>query len=371
MKRPTIAEVDLSAVRDNIKSIRARVGPRVKIMPAVKANGYGHGAIEISRACLESGAHSLGVAGLDEAIELRVADIESPILILGCSERKAVEGIVEYGVSATCCDLPFARKLSEAAEKQGKPGLVHIKIDTGMGRIGVQPEEAVDFVKQVAALPGITIEGVFTHFPCADEPDGEFTLGQIAAFKDLIAALRREVPAPFLAHASNSGGVLAHPEGDFDAVRPGIMVYGLYPSTRVSKSIEVREALTLKTRVVFVKQSPPGTGISYGRTHTLSRKSVIATLPIGYGDGYPRLLSNKGEAVVRGSRVPIVGRVCMDQTMIDVTDVPGVEVGDEVILYGGGYEFLNLSLVAEKAQTISYELLCNIAPRVPRIYLNR
>ncbi len=373
MTRSTVAEIDLSAIRENIQAIRRRVGPQVKIIPAVKANAYGHGSVQVSRACLQAGADMLGVACLDEASELRNAGIEAPLLILGCCERDATEEIVRLEATATCCDLKFAQAMSEAAIKQGKRALVHVKIDTGMGRIGIQPEEAVDFVRKILALPGISVEGVFTHFPSADEADSSFTKAQIALFRDTVDAIRRECPGVsrnLLVHASNSAAILAYPEADFDAVRPGIIIYGLYPSDSSPRTVQVRECLTLKTRIVFLKRVRPGTPISYGRTYVAPEARLIATIPIGYADGYSRRLSNCGEAAVKGVRVPVVGRVCMDQTMIDVTNVSGVDVGDEVILYGGGYDYLSVSAIASRIGTISYELLCNIGSRVARIYLD-
>jgi len=365
-----VALVDLSAIRENVRAIRARVGPKVKIIPAVKADGYGHGAVPVSRACLEAGADALGVACVEEAVELREAGIEAPILILGCSLPTACDAIVEHKVAATCCDLSFARAMSESAVRLGGTASVHVKVDTGMGRIGVRPEEALDFIRQIGALPALSVDGVFTHFPSADEPDRSFTLSQIAMFREITAAACRHRPG-MLAHASNSAGILAYPEADFDAVRPGIMIYGCYPSEHVPRSIPIRAALTLKTRIVFLKKCPPGTCVSYGRTHVLGRTSLIATIPVGYADGYSRRFSNRGEAAVRGVRVPVVGRVCMDQTLIDVTDVPGVAVGDEVVLYGGGYDYLEVDRVADRIGTISYEIFCSLGARVPRVYLDR
>ena len=370
MQRPTYAEVDLSAIRDNIRAIRRRVGAGVRIMPAVKANGYGHGAAHVSRACLDAGADVLCVACVEEGSELRAAGIDAPLLILGCTAPDAAEDALRLDMTTTVCEMDIARALSRAAVSQGKRSVVHIKIDTGMGRIGIRPEDAVEFARAVSALPGICVEGLFTHFPSSDEADKAFTHRQIAQFGSIVASVRAagvEVP---IAHASNSGGILAFPEADFDAVRPGIMIYGCYPSDEVERSIAIREALTLKTRIVFVKEVAPGATVSYGRTFIAKRPSIIATLPVGYADGYSRMLSNKGEAAVRGSRARIVGRVCMDQILIDATDVPGVEVGDEVVLYGGGYDYLSLSKVAAKIGTISYEVLCNISQRVPRVYLN-
>jgi alanine racemase len=366
--RPTVAHIDLSAIKDNIAAIRARVGPHVMIMPAVKANGYGHGAIQVGRACLEAGVEALCVSCIEEAVELREAGIDAPLLILGCSSSSSVEPILDHAVTSTVCDLPFARALSDAAAARGARAPVHVKIDTGMGRIGIPAAGAVEFIESLCALPGLSVEGVFTHFPSADEEDRSFTSAQIETFGGILGALRDRGIHIKTAHASNSGGILSYREADFDAVRPGIMIYGLYPSPTTPRSIPLREALTLKTRIVFLKTAPAGTPVSYGRTHVLKRESMVATIPIGYADGYPRSLSNLGEAAVRGVRVPIVGRVCMDQCVIDVTGVPDVGVDDEVILYGGGFDYLSLSAIAEKIGTISYELLCAISPRVRREY---
>jgi alanine racemase len=366
----TVAEVDLSAIRENMMAIRERVGPKVKIMPAVKAGAYGHGAVPISRECVASGAEALGVASVEEALELRQAGIRADILILGCAPSDAAPEIVRWDIAATTCESTLAEALSGEAVRQNKPARVHLKIDTGMGRIGVPPGEAAEFAGLTRKLPGIRIEGVFTHFASSDEVDPEFTQSQIDTFRRILGKLNASGLNGLLAHCSNSGGILAYPEADFDAVRPGIMLYGHYPSEQVPRTVRIREALTLKTRIAFVKTADPGCSISYGRTHTLKRKSLIATLPIGYEDGYSRRLSNTGEVVVRGVRVPVVGRVCMDQTMIDVTDVPGVRAGDEVILYGGGYDFLSVSRIAEMIGTIPHEVLCNLGRRVPRVYVN-
>ncbi len=368
--RPTYAEIDLSAIRDNIKAIRARVGPRVRIMPAVKANGYGHGAVEVSRAVLDAGAEALCVAIPEEAVELREAGFREPIIILGCSSLDSTDEIVRLDVASTVCDLAYARALSAAAGKQGKTAAVHLKVDTGMGRIGVRPEETIEVVKALRSLPNLELAGVFTHFPSADEADRTFTTAQIGLFRKTLDGLKRQGIPIGIAHASNSGGVLAYPEADFDAVRPGIMVYGSYPSFDVVQSIPIREAMTLKTRIAFLKEAEAGTCVSYGRTHITKSRAKIATVPIGYADGYFRALSNCGEAAVRGVRVPVIGRVCMDQICIDVTDVPGVSPGDEVILYGGGYDYLTANEIGRRAGTISDEVYCAVSSRVPRVYIN-
>jgi alanine racemase len=368
--RPTVALVDLSAIADNIRGIRARVGDSVRIMPAVKANGYGHGAVEVSKACLAAGADALCVAMLEEAVQLRQAEIKTPIMVLGCSTPDCAGDLVKHDVESTVCDLGIAQALSDAAKRQGKLARVHLKVDTGMGRIGVRAADAVDVARKIAAMPNLKLQGIFTHFPSADD-DSELTQRQVYAMGELrmdLASAGVRVP---VTHMSNSAAILARPEADFDAVRPGIMIYGHYPSPNSPKSVLIREALTLKTQIVFLKECAAGTKISYGGTHVIKRKSNVATIPIGYGDGYPRALSNKGEAAVKGARVSVIGRVCMDQVMLDVTDVPEVGVGDEVILYGGGFDYLSVSRIAGKLDTISYELLCAIGRRVPREYTNK
>jgi len=367
--RPTVAEVDLSAIADNIRGIQMRVGDGVRIMPAVKANAYGHGAVEVSRTCLASGADVLCVAMLEEAVQLRTAQIKAPILVMGCSTTDCVDDMVRYDVECTVCDLPFAKALSDSAKTQGKAARVHLKVDTGMGRIGVSPSEAIDMAKSLSVLSNVKLQGLFTHFPSADE-NSALTHEQIYAMGQLRAELASAGIRVPLTHLSNSAAILARPEADFDGVRPGIMIYGHYPSPASPRSVVIRDALTLKTRIVFLKECAAGATISYGGTHTLARKSKVATIPIGYGDGYPRALSNKGKAAVNGIKVSVIGRVCMDQVMLDVTDVSDVGVGDEVVLYGGGYDYLSVTAIAEKLGTISYELLCNIGRRVPRVYVN-
>jgi len=366
--RPTFAEIDLSAIEHNVRAIRARVGPHVRIMPAVKADGYGHGAIEVGKTCLSAGADVLCVASIEEAADLRESGIEAPILILGCLLPDAVEAVLDYELATTVCDLAYAEALSKAALARGTRPEVHLKVDTGMGRLGVDADRAVEFGCAISELGGLKMAGLFTHFPSADEADKSFTLEQISLFRRVVESVKKRGISVGLVHASNSGGILAYPEADFDAVRPGVIVYGVYPSSEVEKSIELKPAMSLKTRIVYLKNVAPGSSVSYGRTYVVNRRSVIATVPVGYADGYPRSLSNKGSALVRGCRVPVVGRVCMDQSLVDVTDVPDVQVGDEVVLYGGGWEFLDLTTTAESIGTIPYELMCAVSARVPRVY---
>ncbi len=370
--RPTIAEIDLNALRDNTLAVRKAVGPSVKIMPAVKANGYGHGAVQTARAFAAGGADAFCLATVEEAVELREAGFSQPLLVLGCCLPDAAELIVRHDISATVCDMAFARSLSDAARALNVEARIHIKLDTGMGRIGILPETCSDFVAEVASLPAVCIEGLYTHFSSADDQATDFTNHQIARFRDAVDAVRRRGIRPAVIHASNSPGIVAYPEADFDAVRPGIILYGAHPfegsSVRPARQIEVRGALTLKTRIVFLKETAVGDPISYGRTYETRGRSIIATIPVGYADGYSRMLSNRGLACVRGVRVPVVGRVCMDQVMLDVSDVPGVTVGEEVILMGGGIEYLTTNRIAQLASTVAQEVTCALSSRVPRVY---
>jgi len=365
----SVAEINLHAIRRNVRAIREKVGPGVGLMPAVKANAYGHGAVKVSRAALEAGVDMLGVACIEEAVELRDAGIKE--LILGAAPVDAASEIVERNVTAAICDEAFARALSACASSCGKTAKAHIKVDTGMGRVGVPIESALDLILGVAALPGIVIEGVFTHFPSADEEDSGFTKRQLEQFGRLIGELESRGLRPRIVHAANSAAILDYPESSLDLVRPGIMFYGLYPSSAVNRSVAVTPALTLKTRVVFLKEIQTGATVSYGRTFRASRRTKVATIPIGYADGYSRSLSNRGQAIVRGRKVPVIGRVCMDQTMLDVTDVPGVQVGDEVVVYGDqGNETIGVEDVAAMIGTIPYDVLCAVGSRIPRVYID-
>ena len=370
MIRPTHAEIDLGAVEFNLRQVREIVGPDVRICPAVKADAYGHGAVEVSRAVLEAGAEMLSVAFIEEAVELREAGIAAPIMLLQPAFIEQIPEIIARDVTATVCDMESARELSRRAQAAGKRTKVHLKVDTGMGRVGIQPETAPLSAVELAELPGIELEGIFTHFPTADEEDLSFTQEQIREFGRIVESVESGGIRIPLRHAANSAGVLNCADSFFNMVRPGIMLYGLYDSPFVSREVELRQALTLKSRVAFLKELPPGRTVGYGRTFTTERPTVVATVPIGYADGYNRRLSNRGHALVLGTRVPLIGRVCMDQIMLDVTDVPGVSVGDEVVLYGrqGGGE-IPMEEIEEIVGTISYEIVCAISRRVPRVYV--
>jgi len=369
LEKPAQVVVDLGAIVQNVRTIRADVGSSVRIMCAVKADAYGHGAVEVSRAVISAGADMLGVASIQEALEIRDAGIDASLLILGCSSVDAVPYIVEYNIVSTVCDIGFAEALSREAVKAGRKAVVHVKVDTGMGRLGVLPDDLVSLIEGLNRLHNIRVEGVFTHFPCADEPGSEFAARQIEEFGRILSLLEQKGIRPAIAHVSNSGAILHFPEAAFDMVRPGIAIYGLYPSPEASRRLALVPALTFKSRIVFMKEVPAGTSISYGRTFVTKRNTKVAVVSVGYGDGYNRLFSNRGWVGVRGELAPVIGRVCMDQTMIDVTDISGVSVGDEVVLYGGGYEQLSVENIAQELGTIPYEVVCSIGKRVHRSYI--
>ena len=364
--RPTVATVDLNALTHNYQEMARRIGDR-KVLAVVKAQAYGHGAIPVSRRLVELGIHMLGVALVEEGRDLRDAGITAPILVMAPVFPGQAEVIVNAKLTPVVYTLAMTRALSDAVAGTGRTLGVHVKIDTGMGRIGLSPEEAVDFVVAVGKLPGLAIEGLMTHFADADLRDKAFARAQMDRFESLIRSLEAKGITIPLRHAANSAAVLEYDRALLTMVRPGLMLYGYNPlESRVSA--DLRPVLSLVTRVAFLKRVPAGVPISYGRTFVTNRESLIATIPLGYADGYSRGLSNKGEAIVRGARVPVAGRVCMDMTMLDVTDVPGVAEGDEVVLIGEqGNERITADDIAARTGTIAYEVLCGISCRVPRV----
>jgi len=371
--RDTRALVNLDNIKGIVKHIKKAAGARVSVMAVVKADGYGHGAVRVAHAALAAGASSLAVAYPQEVLELRTAGIDAHTLVMGllpADNPDAVETIVKTGAAQAVADADAPRALGASAPAD-RPVPVHIKVDTGMGRIGIPPEEVLSYIEFLRTVPGIVIEGIFTHFPSADEADLSFTNGQVAAFKDLLQTIEGRGVTIFLRHMANSAGVLAVRDAYINMVRPGIMLYGLYPSGEVERSIPLDPALSLVSAVRYLKRVPIGTPVSYGRTFTTSRPSVIATLPVGYADGYNRLLSNRGSVLVRGKRAPVVGRVCMDMTMIDVTDIEGVATGDEAVLIGRqGDDEISADEMAGLLGTINYEVTCAISKRVSRVYID-
>ena len=352
------AEVDLGAIRHNLIKIKEHI--KRELLVVIKANAYGHGALEVAKATNDI-AHYFAVATIEEAVKLREAGIKNPILILGYVSPEYFEDLVKYDIEQTLFDYESALLLAKAG------GKAHIAIDTGMGRIGFVPgEESVETIKSICSLEGIKIEGIFTHLATADEKDKSFSHEQFERFTTFVKRLEEEGISIPLKHVANSATIVDMPDMGLDLVRCGIITYGLKPSHDVG-DIDIKPALKLKTHVVYVKRVPKGTPISYGRTYVTDSERVIATIPVGYADGYPRALSNRGRVTINGHYAPIVGRVCMDQFMVDVTDIPNVKVGDSVGLID---EMIPCEEIAEIEGTINYETVCKISDRVPRVYIN-
>ncbi len=369
--RPAWVEVDLSAVAHNFRAIRRITAPEAGIMAVVKANAYGHGALEVSRTVLGEGADGLAVAILNEARQLRDAGINAPILIFGYTPPEQLRQVVELAVSQTVFTWEAAKLLNEAAGSLNKTAKIHIKVDTGMARIGFAPDDAsVDIIMRISKLPHLEIEGIWTHFAVADSREKDFTRMQYAFFNAFIEKLGQKGVRIPLKHICNSAGLIDLPEYHLDMVRPGICLYGLYPSDEVDKSkLHLKPAMSMKARVAFVKPVSAGTTVSYGRTFTVPRDTVVATIPLGYADGYTRAYSNKAQVLIRGKRAPVIGRVCMDQFMVDAGHIAGVAAGDEVVLMGRqGNEEITVDELAGLLGTINYEITCMVGARMPRIY---
>lgn len=364
----TWVEIDLDSLRKNFRAVKEKVGQNRKILAAVKADAYGHGALEISKTLQEEGVDMLGVASVDEAIELKRGGIGCPIVILSPTTIDLAPFIVENDFRSNVSNFEYAECLSRIASRMDKKAKVHIEIDTGMGRTGIRWSEALSFVRKLLGLEGIYLEGIFTHFASAEE-NSAYTEDQIEKFFNLLAQLEKyKIKIP-LKHCANSAGVLNYPSSYLNMVRPGLVIYGLFPSP-APRSLNITPIMSFKTRVVHIQRVPKGNSISYGRTFFTQRNSIIATISVGYGDGYSRKLSNKGEVIIRGKRAKIVGAVCMDLTMVDCTHIEGVQLGDEVTLIGrDGMEELTPDEIASLIDTISYEVTSSIGPRVPRIFV--
>ncbi len=369
---PTWVEINLDAIANNVKNIKKLIGEKKELMAVLKGNAYGHDVLEIVSVVLNNGASRLAVARLEEGIFLRKSGITVPILVLGLTLKQQTELLVSYNITPTVCEYEMIEKLSESAIKENKVVKIHLKVDTGMGRIGIFPNHVLDFIKKVRALGNVEIEGIFTHFSVADEKDKTYTEEQFRKFMEVLTVLEKEGIRIPVKHVGNSATFLDLPHMWLDLVRPGISMYGLYPSREVKKTIKLIPAYSFKTQIVFLKELSAGEYISYGRTYTTNkRKTIVASLPVGYADGYNRLLSNQGQALVRGKRVSVIGRVCMDQTMIDVTDLPQVEIGDEVVLWGRqGQEEISVEEIADKIKTINYEVVhMPDKKRVPKLFI--
>ena len=383
-KHLTWAEVDLSAYAHNITELRRITSNGTRLMAVVKADGYGHGAIEVAGEALRNGAEYLGVARINEAVQLRTAGLEAPILIFSYTPPDLAETIIKYDFTQTVYSFATAKALSEYARQKGKKIRVHIKADSGMGRLGLllhatvqsgdhnlAPRNAVQEAESISRLSGLAVEGLFTHFATADSDDKSYAAGQLEVFMDFIERLRRtglELP---IKHAANSGALIDMPQSHLDMVRPGIATYGLYPSDEVNKNqVYLKPVMTLKSRIIHLKRVPAGFNISYGITFQTKKPTTIATVPVGYADGFSRLLSNRGHMLVHGQKVPIVGRVCMDLTMLDVGSVSDVAIEDEVVVFGQQAKAsLTADEIASDLNTINYEIVSTITGRVPRVYL--
>lgn len=376
MDKPlTYAEINLTAIQHNLLAITKLLSPDVRIMAAVKANAYGHGIVEVAKVMEENHADYLGVARIEEALVLRESGVGLPILILGYTPPSQFPALCDYDITQTIFTLEDAQMISSCALSKGKRAKIHIKIDTGMGRLGMvfdNPERLSMNIERIVKFPHLDVEGIFTHFASADTPDKSSTQHQLNLFTDLLNALQKkriEIP---LKHAANSAAIMDLPETHLNMVRPGISLYGLYPSPHVLKhKINLIPAMTLKTHIVHLKNVPAGFKVSYGSTYETSRKTTIATVPIGYGDGYNRLLSSRGTMLVSGHRVPVVGRVCMDLTMLDVGEAgTDLKVNDDVVVFGcQGSACVSIDEIAVLLNTINYEIVTSVTSRVKRVFI--
>lgn len=367
-ERPTFGEVDLKALEFNYRQIQKRIPKNTKLLTVVKANAYGHGAIPVSLKLEKLGVEYLGVAIPEEGIELREGGIKTPILILGGIFGGEVESIIHFQLTPVIFRKELLKLLSIEAKRRKRRVKVHLKVDTGMGRLGVPFPDWPHFLREARQFPNIEIEGLLSHFSMTHEEE-DYTQNQWRLFQEAVAVAQHMGISPRYIHIANSATIITFPRFSLNLVRPGIMLYGSYPSPPYRDLIKLKPVMRLKTKIYYLKQVPPKSRISYGGTFQTERESLIATLPIGYADGYSHHLSNCGEVLIRGKRAPVVGRVCMDFIMVDVTDIPRVSVGDEVVLIGKqGKEEITVDEIASKIGTISYEVLCSIGKRVPRIY---
>lgn len=365
-ERAVWAEINLDALENNIRNIKSCIHSNAKWCAVVKADAYGHGAVAVARKAVEQGADYLAVAVLSEAVALREAGFTTPILILGATPVEASETVVDYGITQVVFTIEQAKALSAEAVRRGKPVKVHLAVDTGMSRIGVRPELAGEFARGISSMPGVELEGMFSHFALADAEDKTFAYQQLDKFKLAISKVQEAGVEIAIKHIANSAALLEMPEAHFDMVRAGIILYGLWPSDEVKHVIDLQPVMELKAKLVYLKDLHPGESISYGCTFTAQRESRIGTLPLGYADGYTRLFSGKAQVDFHGQRAPIAGRICMDQCMVDVTDIPDIRQGDTVTLYGS--ETLTMDEAAGWLGTINYELPCMLSARVPRVY---
>lgn len=371
MEHRTWAEVDLDAIAHNIREIRKITNPSSQIMAVVKADAYGHGFLEVTKTLLENGADRLAVATLREGEQLRSRGVRVPILVLGALMEEDIDDYINFNITPSVFSYEMAHAISYVAEKKEIVTKIHIKLDTGMSRIGFltgeKNEGIAEEIIKISKLPYIEIEGIFSHFSTSDEYDDSYTRLQYSRFTDVINILEERGLHIPIKHICNSAAIMMYPEMHLDMVRPGVILYGMYPSSEVDKSrLSLKTAMTLKSKITFVKEVEPGRGVSYGKEYITDKVTKIATVPIGYADGYLRRLAKEGRMIVNGQQVPIIGRICMDQCMIDVTNVHNIERGDEVILFSN--EGITVDDLAKWLDTINYEITCVIGKRIPRIY---
>lgn len=370
---PSWVEVNLAHVKHNCQTVRNIVGDDVIICAVVKADAYGHGAVEVSKACIEAGAQYLAVAILSEAIALREAGVTVPILIMGWTSEEVFAQAIEHDICLSIFQMEKAKRLNQMALEQGKKAVVHLKIDTGMSRLGMQADETgLQLAEAVLRMEGISVEAIFSHFSKGDEADKTFAIEQLEKFWWFTEALeqRSGVHIP-IRHMAASAGIIDIPESHFDMVRPGIMMYGYQPSDEMHNIADLKPVLSWKARVAHVKTLSPGCLIGYNGSFELQKETLVATIPVGYGDGYNRLQSNNGYVICQGKKLPIIGKICMDQFMVDASQIPDLKTGDDVILLGEAEGVsITVTEMAKHWGTIEHEVTCGIAARVPRIYID-
>ena len=365
------AEIDLDAIKNNMQIIRSRTNKNAKVMAIVKADAYGHGVVQVAKTMLEGGADCFGVACVDEAMQLRQSGFDVPLLVLGAFFQSEISQVINYDITTTVFDINSAKMLSDAALKLNKKAKVHIKLDTGMHRIGLvtNRDDIIQKIKEICLLPGVDVTGLFSHFSCADTEKEDITKKQLDEFLRIVKELENEGIDIPIKHIANSAAIFRYPEAHLDMVRAGIVCYGNYPSNLI-EPCGLIPAMSFKTTVTRVEKLYPGDSVSYGATFTAEKEMVCATLAVGYADGYSRLLSNKAEVLIDGEKVKICGKICMDQCMVDVTNVNNIAVGDVATLFGkDGVEYISVEDLADIMGTINYEILCMVSKRVPRVYL--
>jgi len=370
LNRPAYLEVNLEALAFNVRNIKSKLGNRVELLAVVKADAYGHGAYEVSKAVLKNGAGCLGVALLEEGMELREKGIKAPILILYPEFYGREKRIIEYNLQSVVTDFDFVSNLHREANKQKRVAEVYLKIDTGMRRYGIEPALALDFVKKIKKLKNIKLKGVLSQFSTTEDKDKDFAEIQLYLFKKTVKQLEKQNGGRLIRSIANSAALLELPQSYFDQVRVGILIYGIYPSPELPKKVKVKPVMSLKSKILQIREVDKGVAVGYGRSFITKRRTKIGTIPLGYADGYPRLLSNRGEVLVKGKKVPIIGRVCMDAFMVDLTFIPKIKIGEEVVLLGKqGKGKIDAHQIGEWAQSLSYETISRMGKRLPRVYL--